>query len=634
MYHDVLERVAESFSGARARDLAVDLWNIDRWFDFTHFRRSASYSAERMAEAALDQVRMISFAADGRTPYGDWVAPLAWDVSNAELEIRSPQILPLCSYRKLPVSLAMWSGPTPPEGVEAEVVLVDGWEGLDGPVETQVPDPRLAGKILFGSRPGPELKRLAARHAALGTISQHGAAYGAGQTSRTPDKVSWINAWSDHPFGWPFTRADTPAWGFSLSQRQGSALLDLLQTGAPVRAWARVDTQHYDGHFDFVTGQITGRQPEQEVLVFAHLYEQGAQDNAGGCAVVLEAARCLNSLIGQGRLPEPRRTIRFVLSWEIYGLLAYATTRPADMRRIVAGLNLDSLGVPHALCNALLEVHPNPHSQASYTDTLIEHIAQDHLPVGTWRTVPFDTTDSVIADPTIGVPMPWLGEMVSSLWHSSLDTPEKIDPAALARAGSVAATYLYAVANASTPEVEGLAREVYRDATALVSRAAAEGGGGNGRTARRLHYLVGRGSQALASCARLDPTDEMARVSAELAAQLAAQVADRAAAPVAPEAPAAAGPGSSVPVRKVAGGLSLGGLPHDAWPAAQRATNGENPRWSALLCCALYWADGRRSIDEIRELVQEEFGTLSVDLLQYFTFLAQYGYIDLIESPA
>ena len=156
------------------------------------------------------------------------------------------------------------------------------------------------------------------------------------------------------------------------------------------------------------------------MLVFAHLYEQGAQDNAGGCAVVLEAARCLSSLIKQGRLPQPRRSIRFVLSWEIYGLLAYATTRPDAMRRCIAGLNLDSLGVTPPLSNALLEVHPNPHAQASYTDTLIERIARQHLPHDTWRTAPFDTTDAVIADPTIGVPTPWLGEMVSSLWHSSL----------------------------------------------------------------------------------------------------------------------------------------------------------------------------------------------------------------------
>ena len=136
----------------------ADLWAIDRWFHFAHFKRSASYSAEKMAEAGLDQVQVISFPADGRTAYGDWVAPLAWDVAGAELQVRSPQTLPLCSYQELPVSLAMWSAATPPGGIEAEVVLLDDWDDVAGPIEAQAPDPRLRGKILFGSRPGPETR--------------------------------------------------------------------------------------------------------------------------------------------------------------------------------------------------------------------------------------------------------------------------------------------------------------------------------------------------------------------------------------------------------------------------------------------------------------------------------------------
>jgi hypothetical protein len=105
---DILTQVAARFSGERARELVEELWARDRWFDFAHFRRSASYAVEKMAEAGLGQVQIISFAADGRTAYGDWVAPLAWDVASAELQIRSPQPLALCSYVDLPVSLAMW----------------------------------------------------------------------------------------------------------------------------------------------------------------------------------------------------------------------------------------------------------------------------------------------------------------------------------------------------------------------------------------------------------------------------------------------------------------------------------------------------------------------------------------------
>ena len=222
MFQDVLARVAESFSGERARALVADLWAIDRWFDFAHFKRSASYSAEKMAEAGLDQVEVLSFAADGRTAYGDWVAPLAWDVTKAELELRSPQRLPVCSYQELPVSLAMWSAPTPAGGVEAEVVLLDEWEGAAGPIETQAPDPRLRNKILFGSRPGPELKRLAARHGALGVISQHHAAYG-----------SWPAAPAAGQ-GQLDQRVERPSFRLAVHPRR-HACVRLLAVGAPGR---------------------------------------------------------------------------------------------------------------------------------------------------------------------------------------------------------------------------------------------------------------------------------------------------------------------------------------------------------------------------------------------------------------
>jgi hypothetical protein len=81
-------------------------------------------------------------------------------------------------------------------------------------------------------------------------------------------------------------------------------------------------------------------------------------------------------------------------------------------------------------------------------------------------------------------------------------------------------------------------------------------------------------------------------------------------------------------VRTIPGGLSLGGLPRDLWADAERATGGENPRWSAPICCALYWADGRRSVREIQELTRHEFGMLDVDLVGYFDSLARHGYVE------
>ena len=668
MFRESLKRIAAGFSGDRAAMLTAELWGIDRWFDFSHFKQSANYSAAKFQDAGLSQVEVMSFPADGQTRYGDWVVPLAWDATEAELNIVAPETIHLASYTQQPCSLTMWSAPTPPGGVEGEVVLLEA-SGHDlADLESNAkPDPNLRGKFLFSGRPGPELKRLAVRHGALGVVTDHNAAYSSSlQEGRPPDKVSWVNAWSDDPFGWPFTKNDRPTFGFSLSARQGNLLRELLQSGQ-ARLSARVETRLYDGSFDLVTGVIPGRQPGPEVLVFAHLYEAGAQDNAAGCATVMEAARCLSELISSGELPQPQRSIRFVLSWEIYGLLAYAVTRPEAMQRVVAALNLDSLGVPPQLCQARLELHPNPHAQASYTDVLLQRIMEQHLRAEEWALAPFDTTDAVIADPSIGVPTPWLGEMTSRLWHSSLDTPDKIDPQRLAQEGGVAAGYLYAAANATSQDMVWLAGEVYQEVKRSLKQAAntfaVEGQADLAalnhawwKSSQRIRYLADRGRQALQSCAGLDRSPELLKSLADLRRQLDGETEQqlqaveqtiakqpggqplRAAeqgwsppktAQLGPQEAKAAG---LVPTRQVIGGLSLGSLPPAAWSEAMAVTRGQNPRWSRLLCCALYWVDGRRTLLEVKDLAEQELGPLDVDLFDYFYFLGRHGYIQLSTS--
>jgi hypothetical protein len=656
MFRETLKRVAAGFSGDRAAALTTELWGIDHWFDFSHFKQSANYSAAKLQDAGLSQVEVVSFPADGRTRYGDWVVPLAWDATEAELKIVAPETIPLASYTQQPCSLIMWSAPSPPGGVEGEVVLLE--EGGYDPAyseSNETPDPNLRGKFLFSSRPGPELKRLAVRHGALGIVTDHDAAYGSAQAGRPPDKVSWVNVWSDDPYGWPFTKNDTPTFGFSLSARQGHMLRERLQSGQPARLAARVETRLYDGSFDLVTGVIPGRQTDAEVLVFAHLYEVGAQDNAAGCAVVLEAARCLNELISGGHLPQPRRSIRFMLGWEIYGLLAYRVTRPEAMQRVVAALNLDSLGIPPHLCQARLELHPNPHSQASYTDVLLQRIMEQHLTAGEWARAPFDTTDAVIADPSIGIPTPWLGEMISRLWHSSLDTPDKLDAQRLAQEGAVAASYLYAIANATSQDMVWLTGEVYREAIESLKQAAstfavdtqAELAALNDawwKSNQRIRYVRDRGHQALQSCADLGSSPELVELLSGLTQQLdreaeehlqvlgqtiAQRAGDRGWSPpkTAPASRQEAKAAGLIPSRPVIGGLSLGSLPPGVWSEALAVTHGQNPRWSRLLCCALYWVDGRRTLLEVRDLAEQELGPLDVDLFDYFYFLERHGYI-------
>jgi carboxypeptidase Q len=129
--------------------------------------------------------------------------------------------------------------------------------------------------------------------------------------------------------------------------RDDAALLRRLVKSGPVRLaldWANKITEG-PVVIHNVIAELRGRErPTEWVLVGAHLdswdFATGAQDNATGVAMVLEAARAIVAL-GQA----PRRSIRFAL-WggEEQGLLgssAYVGAHQKELDRVVAVLNVD-----------------------------------------------------------------------------------------------------------------------------------------------------------------------------------------------------------------------------------------------------------------------------------------------------
>ena len=109
-----------------ARDVKA-IWETDRWFTFPKFEETAKNVAAIMRRAGLEDVEIGSPPADGVTQGGFWTMPLAWDVKVGTLEIVEPAVPAdqrvLADYQKIPASICMWSGPTPPGGVVTEVVL-------------------------------------------------------------------------------------------------------------------------------------------------------------------------------------------------------------------------------------------------------------------------------------------------------------------------------------------------------------------------------------------------------------------------------------------------------------------------------------------------------------------------------
>ena len=70
-------------------------------------------------------MELLPLKADGKTAYGDWVIPKAWDAASATLRMGDKNGKILADYKAIPCSLIQYSASIPNSGVEADVVLVD-----------------------------------------------------------------------------------------------------------------------------------------------------------------------------------------------------------------------------------------------------------------------------------------------------------------------------------------------------------------------------------------------------------------------------------------------------------------------------------------------------------------------------
>src|SRR3954469_10855803 len=142
----LLEALKQQARPEQAHRDVETIWQTDRWFTFPKFEETAKNVAAIMRRAGLEDVEIGNPPADGKTQGGFWTMPLAWDVKVGTLEILDPQVPAdrrvLADYQKVPTSIGMWSGPTPPGGVVTEVVLASG----------SLQDLDLKGKLVLGSR--------------------------------------------------------------------------------------------------------------------------------------------------------------------------------------------------------------------------------------------------------------------------------------------------------------------------------------------------------------------------------------------------------------------------------------------------------------------------------------------------
>jgi len=275
-----------------------------------------------------------------------------WNPGNSDLWIVAPQPERIASAIQNRIHLADRSRPA---DVTAE--LVDVGAGSDSALRGA----NVTGKVVLTTG---DLNRVMAeavqRRGALGVVwypdpytpSRGFLSFGVDQ----PDQVPWLTLATRRIDG------KDPTFAFILSLREGIALRNRVAAasaaGTPVRVHAVVRSElgsreHPQPWMPLVEAFIPGTDPTsgQDVVLSAHLQEEqhSANDDASGCASLLEIGRALSKLIADGTLPRPKRNIRFWWTTENDAERQYFAAHPRVLDTLWVNVNQDMVGADQAI---------------------------------------------------------------------------------------------------------------------------------------------------------------------------------------------------------------------------------------------------------------------------------------------
>ncbi|MCP4344019.1 MAG: M20/M25/M40 family metallo-hydrolase [Desulfobacterales bacterium] len=106
--------------------------------------------------------------------------------------------------------------------------------------------------------------------------------------------------------------------------------------------------------------------PDERVIFIAHVQEPGANDNATGVGLQLELAKTLKRLIDEGTLPRPDRTFTFLWGAEYTCSYLWRDKYPDQMLNVKAALVLDMVGEDPEKTGGIMRIEKSPDPSAIY----------------------------------------------------------------------------------------------------------------------------------------------------------------------------------------------------------------------------------------------------------------------------
>lgn len=632
--NSLLPQIHAAVNGPRMIDDVRDIVETDRWNSFDRFHDTTTNLVSKYHAAGV-KTEVYCAQTGGAVDTGRWVIQEASDVNGATIDIVAPIKESLLDFADNPWHVIQWSAGTPAEGLICDIVVVDTNEELDA-----INSGALTGRIILTAMSPRGLLRQFDRTGAVGIITDQG-------QPLLPDATPWVK------FGWgqiPRSEEATRLLGLVISRNKGKLLRSLISNHGTLTCHVSVDIRKYVGSHDVVSGIVEGKDdPQDEIWVLAHSAEPGAVDNASGVSVSLEMARVLQGLINEGRIPRPRRSIRFVNAYECYGFFHYME-HAKRFQTPLAGVCLDTLGIRPEFCDGRLSWRSTIPMSAGFVDRIGEQMLRATLELGNpgytlYSGAFIATSDTLAGDPQYGFPCPWLNthyldEGVFHAYHSSADTVDLLSADGLAVCAAAIAGYLLYLADMGSEEIVQIAAMETDKTTAVLSSGLKGPGSGLETSLRHVQGLdqaTGNEDWSLsagdAAYLREAHSTSMRRLKrwmwgGDRRAVLtyideSSKRVEAATTPYGDLAPPTEAGADSIPYRTAFLSPSLANVPE---LIAHSISSADLADW------ALFWANGQRSIGKISELLSCEYQEyVEIErVIQYFGGLEALGYVRIV----
>ncbi len=441
-------------------------------------RRSAEYDGT-FYETQYIYDQLVQYGLTGaeiaRFPGGE-----VWDGIKGELWEVSPMRQKLASYQDMRAMLARGS-------IDADVTAQLVWVGFG--TEEDLDRAGVAGKIVVTEGSIGTVHRDACQQrGALGVVS-----IANNRPFFDPLQIPWSGV------GGRGASAEGNKFGFFIPPREGADLKRRLLDGHEITVHAQVAaaTRSYD--LEDPVAYIPGTDPNgDEVILSAHLFEgyvkQGANDNKSGSATILEVARTLHTLIEEGRIPRPRRTIRFLWGPEYSGTGPWVVANKDIMERTLANINMDMVGEWLSLNKGWMTLIRTSYGGPHYVNDVMENYyrfvgeagreqiqnRRDYYKIPRRIVAPsgadepfyyaidthYGASDHMVFnDWGVQVPGIMMIAWPDQWYHTSGDRVDKSDPTQLKRVAIIGAAGAYTIASADDDMAIKLAGEIASNGT-------------------------------------------------------------------------------------------------------------------------------------------------------------------------